>query len=189
MESLNQVAQEWEQRSLKNALCYHWEMSAEEAISLLKESKERHCYLLRHSAQKSTFKLTVKGTRFKGRKDVFEHYTLIIKQNHNGNTYHIKNKVMTFDHLSELLVYYESNPIGYLMKSIGVPLNCDPSSPLLSASTLTQPTLSTPTLESETEVCPYMQSYILIYPFCKHIIGWSWPFEEQRTWANHGSSG
>ena len=103
---------------------YHWEMADKEAVQLLKKSKERRCYLLRHDNSKSsTFKLTVKGVKVK--RVVFEHYTLLIKQNDDGNTYQIKSKEKIFEKLSELLKYYEKNPIGYKIKNIGVPLEHD----------------------------------------------------------------
>ena len=120
--NLTQVAADWEQRSLKNVPSYHWEMSAEEAVLLLRQTKEPRCYLLRHNSQKSTFKLTVKGSRLKGKKVIFEHYMMLIKQGRNGNTYQIKSKDKIFDKLTDLLAYYEKNPIGYKMKNIGVPL-------------------------------------------------------------------
>lgn len=119
------MATDWEQRSLKDVPSYHWEMSAEEAVQILRQSKEPRCYLLRHNSQKSTFKLTVKGSRRRGKKVIFEHYMLLIKQNRNGNTYQIKSKDKTFDKLSDLLAYYEKNPIGYMIKNIGVPLVYD----------------------------------------------------------------
>ena len=108
---------------------------------LLKQSQERHCYLLRHNSQKKTFKLTVKGRRSIGN-NVFEHYTLLIKETPNGNTYQIKNKDKIFDKLLDLLTYYENNPIGYMMKSIGVPLACQ--TPLGSANTMTPSPPSSP---------------------------------------------
>jgi hypothetical protein len=124
-ENLPMVAQDWEQASLKNMPSYHWKMSSKNAVSQLKQSEERRCYLLRYNSQRNTFKLTVKGTVLKGKRIVFEHYSLLIKQNSDGNTYQIQHKEKTFKKLSDLLAYYEKNPIGYRMKNIGVPVVYD----------------------------------------------------------------
>lgn len=118
-----EIAEDWEQRSLKDETGYNWTMGKEDAEIILKESEKKHCYIIRYCEECKKYELSVKMVKKTTPK--FEHYALVIKHipESNTNTYKLKGDTMPeFSKLSEFIDHYKKNPIGRTMKNIGVPL-------------------------------------------------------------------
>lgn len=95
-------------------------METQEAERTLKKTRVARCYLIWYSKRDRGFKLSVKGVRLKRKR--IEHYLIKIVQNGERNMYSLRGEDVKFGKLSELLQYYQRNPISRKLKTIGVPV-------------------------------------------------------------------
>lgn len=93
-------------------------MTAKSAELKLKESSLGDCYLLRYSESANMYKLSVKHK--KG--TIFQHFRIKIINNHAEREYEIEGTKKKFDDFSELLDYYEMNPVNRKIFAIGKPI-------------------------------------------------------------------
>ena len=89
-------------------------------------------YLIRFSVNHNEYMLSVSG-RGEDNIPIFQHFTIKITQRYDQSEYEINGAGKKFDDFSEMLQYYEENPISFMLHSIGKPyistLNEEPELP------------------------------------------------------------
>lgn len=107
-------------RSISQHLCYHGTMTGICAEEKFKK-EFGNCYLVRYSNTHKEYMLSVCG-RGDNNDKIIQHFTIKIIPKYDQNEYEIEGSEKKFDDFSELLQYYEKNPISYEIYYIGKPL-------------------------------------------------------------------
>ena len=102
--------------NIRNHPSFTGPMNGKQAEHKLKQ-RGGNCYLLRHSEAHKRFKISVLSTE--GIDTLFQHFKIRITTNEDQREYEIEGTTKKFDDISELLVYYEKNPVNSKISSIG----------------------------------------------------------------------
>ena len=100
-------------KDFMNDPSFHEQMTKKEAEKKLKEHASSRCFLTRYSRTNMANKISV--IHGKG-KNKFEHFEV------NKTKYALVNSDVKFNTVSEMLEYYQNNPISKTLSNIGVPL-------------------------------------------------------------------
>ena len=100
--------------------CYHGPMTGKEAEIKLKEMGGGTFYLMRFSVSRGEQMLSVAG-KIEDDTIMTEHFPIKTVSKYDQSEYEIKGSEKRFEDISELLHYYERNPINYHFRCIGKP--------------------------------------------------------------------
>ena len=106
----------WQLREINNHPSYHGAMEGNESQMELKHHSES-CYLTRYSERRNVYVLSV--MKVSGGTRVFQHFTIDIRNRNNDISYEIKGADMKFKHLSDMLKFYQCNPVSHSVSNIG----------------------------------------------------------------------
>ena len=114
--------QKWKLKSKKEAQknisqhqAYQGLMTSEQAQEKL-DDQSGNCYLMRYSKTHKKYMLSVSNKTVEG---AVTHYPIKITTEHDFCEYEIEGSAKKFDNISELLLYYEDNPLTDEQEHIG----------------------------------------------------------------------